>query len=210
MTTRFNRMLYHALALAMGIFLSASAMAAGTLAYDATDKDLVKEAQGIAGTVGVNNVAEAAAAVPTGSPAVILAGHGEAGVLGLGSGSAGGYHKGQDLHYGKLNDVLTELQTINGKLGNGGILILSGCCTGKGKEGEQLLKELSAILTKATVFANTEKVGLYRKATKGPVCTVQGKKVWQQSSTVVGQNGVFRKATRDDIKAMNAAACVPS
>lgn len=193
----------------LGIMAYALPLAAAVLIYDKNDPDLVKATAGIAGTTGVQNVEQAAAAVPDRSSAVIFAGHGESGVLGLGSGTSGGYHPGQDLMYGKLSDVENQLRTINQKLSDNSIVVLSGCYTGKDPHGTQLLKEMSVIITKATIFSNKNCVGLTRDLKKGSVCTAEGKTYWQQSSTLAARNGSVAQADRDQIKKMNAASCAP-
>ncbi|CCD37599.1 unnamed protein product [Candidatus Paraburkholderia kirkii UZHbot1] len=184
-------------------------LAAAALIYDATDPDLVRQTSGISGTTGIQNVAGAAQAVPNGSSVVILAGHGESGVLGLGSGASGSYHKGKDLMYDKLQDVKADLDLINQRLGPDSIVILSGCNTGKDPHGKTLLQQMSLILTKATIFANKECVGLTRDLKKGSVCTAEGNKYWQQSSILAAQKSVVAQANRDQFKRMNAASCVP-
>jgi hypothetical protein len=195
----------------LAIVQSVSLAPAANLIYDANDADIAKTA-GNTGT-GVQDVAGAATAMPHGgTDAVIFAGHGEAGVIGLGSGTESGYHRGRDLTAGKLGDVAASLNTIDQHLNAGSIVVLSGCQSGSGNDGTTLIEQLSGYFTHATVFANKNCVAVTAKMKANSICTVEGKEkqtYWQQSSTIAAQKGHAIKVGRDEIKALVAASCAP-
>jgi len=142
---------------------------------------------------------------------LILAGHGESGSIGLGSGTESEYQKGKELRYDKLDDVSDDLKTIKESLANDSYVILASCYTGKDPNGLNFVKQLSDKLSNSYIFANTNCVGLTADKAFKPnaVCVADGKKKWQQSSIVAAKGNAKYDVDRSTYKTLMSRSCVP-
>jgi hypothetical protein len=209
---------------------SASRASAANLIFEANDAAIARMARGRSPRVGtgVQSVYAAARAVPRGGvSALILAGHGASGVIGLGSGTQAGYHEGLDLMYDELRDVALSLRSMNRRLNptirinaaipGAAIVVLSSCCTGADPHGRELVEQLSEYLRNAVVFANINSVGLTRDLPGGTVCTAEGNRVWQMGSTIAAYRGERVAVGREEMRALTtlgrripqSALCAP-
>jgi len=186
------------------------------LIYDQTDVELAKTAEKAKNGKAIKSVKEAADAAKDLAQdgklnTLILVGHGASGSIGLGSGTESNYIQGKELRYDKLDDVSGDLDSLKESLAKESYVILSSCETGKGANGLNLVKQLSNKLSGSLIFANTQCVGLTadKDYKKGSVCSVEGKKTWQKSTTIAAQNNEEVDVTRSVLKKLADRLCTP-
>jgi hypothetical protein len=203
---------------ALSFVLWAGAAAAQTqMLIDRNDPALEKMAGLSAAGPGIGSVADGAteAAKMPGKTGLVIVGHGSEGLIGMGSGESGSYVKGKDLEQGKLGDVDASLKAIAKTLaasGNAEFVLLCGCSSGGGSQGQALVTQLSSYFPNAFVVASTVKTGLYFQ--KGAICAgqmgVKNVGSWTSRQSIGARGGQL--LNDDDLKAavqaVNAASCV--
>lgn len=184
--------------------------AGGCLIYDMTEPEISGIAKKAERTVGIVSVQDTADKMPQQPGFIILAGHGASGLIGLGSGTSQDYIKGKDLKYDKLEDVRPSLEAINNRLNSNTVILLSGCYTGKGTNGQELTVRLARIVSKATIYANKNCVGLAKDPSTPSrgVCTYEGNKSWQLSSIVGANADGAIPISKADVQKVKDASCV--